>query len=153
MLRATQESGHLCTTQAPGGAHRTTTQRMGAEGRSRMARTTTIHRDDSEREPDLWVALAQVRRIPGRGALMDRNEAYVNVAAPATSLEQFMQAVSSAAEDIGFQVMEIEDQELYEQRRQEGGIPPEIQAIANQASRTNQVAFGSFFTWVSESDA
>jgi hypothetical protein len=84
---------------------------------------------------------------------MDRNEAYVNVAAPATSLEGFTQAVSLAAEDIGFEVIEIEDPEPYEKRRREVGIPPEMQEIANEARRANQVAFGSFFTWVSESDA
>ena len=103
-------------------------------------------------ERNLWVALVLVRRMPGTNALMDRNEAYVNVAAYEASLEAFKQAVASAAKDFGFEVLEMEDAEPLAQRREAFQIPPEMEAIAEKAERTKEVVFGTFFTWVSESD-
>ena len=105
----------------------------------------------SERR-QVWAGLATVHQHPGAGALLDRNDAFVNAVALAQTAEEFAQLVRGALSQLGFELVELEEIEPLALRRLSFAIPEEMERLAEIAQNSVTVEFGAFHTWVSDDD-
>ncbi len=103
----------------------------------------------SEARQQVWIGLVEVRQRPGAGVLMDRNGAHVNVLAMAASSSGYHRAVAEALDNMGFDLVEIEDPEPLCQRRQAFEVSDDLLALANEVAQDGVTRMGTFFTWMS----
>ena len=100
--------------------------------------------------PELWIGLAEVVQKPGAGVLMDRNAAFTNVIAVATSAAEFAEAATTALSDNGFELVALEESEPLAARLLKHTLDERLQALAQEVSRTGVPGFGTLFTWVKD---
>jgi EAL domain-containing protein (putative c-di-GMP-specific phosphodiesterase class I) len=80
---------------------------------------------------------------------MDRNDAFVNVLALASTQGEFADVVRDDLAQLGFDLVELEDTERLSERRESFTIPEEINRLAELTLATAKTQFGTFHTWVS----
>jgi len=81
---------------------------------------------------------------------MDRNLAYATVLGLAGSAGEFRRVVASAAELMGFDLLELEEEEPLHIRQMRCEVPPAALRLAGEVADTREVKFSPLFTWVSE---
>jgi hypothetical protein len=101
---------------------------------------------------ELWIGLAEVRQRAGAGILLDRNQAYVNVLAPARDVDGFRLAVERALDEMGFDLIEFEDAESFRARQASFRMGEDLLRLAAEADATGATRLGTFHTWRSEGD-
>ena len=99
---------------------------------------------------EVWVGLAEVIQRPGAGVLMDRSEAFVNVLILADSHEDYLTKTRAHLNELGFDLVEIEDVEPFSHRARFGELEHAFLSLANDAARTKLPQLGPFHTWTSE---
>ena len=105
-----------------------------------------------KRRDEVWIGLAEVRQRPGASVLMDRNEAFTNVLALADSGTGFTEAVRRALDQMGFDLVELEDPEPLRQRQQKFTVADELLSLAQCVKASGRTAFGTWHTWTSDSE-
>lgn len=83
---------------------------------------------------------------------MDRNDAFVNVMALASTLVEFTQLVRDDLAQLGFDLIELEEPERLSERRESFIIPEEIDRLAELTLATAKVQFDAFHTWASDDE-
>jgi hypothetical protein len=107
---------------------------------------------DQDEQRQVWIGLATVHQRPGAGVLMDRNDAFVNVLALASTQGEFTDVVRDDLAQLGFDLVELEDTERLSERRESFTIPEEINRLAELALATAKTQFDAFHTWASGDD-
>lgn len=101
-------------------------------------------------QPQVWIGLAEVLHRPGAGSLMDRNSAYVNVLAMATTALDFEKLARDAFAVAGFDLVELDDAEPFAKRTADMQVDDTLFALAKSVEATGIPRFGTFHTWTSE---
>jgi len=99
---------------------------------------------------EVWIGLAQLSQRPGTGVLMDRNLAYATVLGLADSADSFKKVVGDAADRMGFDLLELEEEEPVRVRQLRCEVPAAALRLASEVSDTREVRFSPFYTWISE---
>jgi hypothetical protein len=99
---------------------------------------------------EIWIGLAEVRQRSGAGVLMDRNEAFVNVLAFAGNESTFAENVRRALDEIGFDLVELEDPEPLQKRRESFVVSEDLLRLAKEVQLYRSPRVGEFYTWTSE---
>jgi hypothetical protein len=102
---------------------------------------------------EVWIGLAEARQRPGAGVLLDRNEAAVNVLANASDVTEFRQAVYKALDELGFDLVDLEDPAPLRARRAQFEVSSDLIALGEEVRRDGSTRFGTFHTWVSDKGA
>jgi hypothetical protein len=95
-----------------------------------------------------WIGLARVKPRPGNDDLGEAVGAFVGVIALAKGIEDYDQKVTDALNEEGFEVLEIEDIQTLEERRQAHSFSPELLQRAESVNENNPVAIGTFHCYV-----
>lgn len=82
--------------------------------------------------------------------LLDRNAAAVNVLALAQDAQGFTAAASGALDELGFDLVAVEDPEPLRMRLQAFTVDEGLLALAREVETTGRPKFGTFHTWVSD---
>ena len=98
----------------------------------------------------VWIGLAEVAQRPGAGVLMDRNGAYVNVLAMATTASEFQVAAAAALAEIGFELLDLEEPEPLARRLEVSEVDANLIALAREVECSGKARFGPFHTWTAE---
>jgi hypothetical protein len=121
--------------------------------RSEAPRTTTILNDNARTViRETWIGLAEVRQRAGASVLLDRNQAFVNVLAPAGDFDSFRLAVERALAEMGFDLIALEDAESLRARQVSFEVAEDLLQLAVEVEVTGATRFGTFHTWRSEGD-
>jgi len=80
---------------------------------------------------------------------MDRNDAFVNVLALASTQGEFADVVRDDLAQLGFDLVELEDTERLSERRKSFTVPEEINRLAGLTLATGKAQFDAFHTWAS----
>jgi hypothetical protein len=99
---------------------------------------------------EVWIGLAEVHQRLGAGVLMDENDAYVQVLALASSPESFRAAVQVAINDLGFDLVDLEDSEPLADRLHSSTVHESLLVKAAEVRETGYPRFGTFSTWLSD---
>jgi len=99
---------------------------------------------------EVWIGLAQLSQRPGTGVLMDRNLAYATVLGLADSADTFQRVVAAAADRMGFDLLELEEEEPLRVRQLNYEVPEAALRLAAEVSDTREVRFSPLYTWTSE---
>jgi hypothetical protein len=94
-----------------------------------------------------WIGMAKVRPRPGNTDLGEAIGAFVAAIGFADSREDYVGLVTRLLNDEGFDVEEIADIELYEDRVQKFSVSPGIQDLANSVEDDGHFGLGSFHTF------
>ena len=98
---------------------------------------------------EVWIGLAEVRKIRDNEMLLDRHEAIVNALALARDEGQFDIQVRSALERLGFVLVSLEDVEPLAARTREFEVDSSLLRLGDEVRETGEVRFGTFHTWQS----
>jgi hypothetical protein len=99
---------------------------------------------------EMWIGLANVHQRPGAGVLMDENDAYVQTLALASGRDAFYATVRSAVNDLGFDLVELEDFEPLVDRLRRTTVDESLLTKAAEVPETGYPRFGPFVTWLSD---
>jgi hypothetical protein len=99
---------------------------------------------------EVWIGLAQLSQRPGTGVLMDRNLAYATVLGLADSVDEFKRVITRAADRMGFDLLEMEEEEPLRIRQTRCEIPPAALQLAAEVIDTKEARFSPLFTWIAE---
>jgi hypothetical protein len=81
---------------------------------------------------------------------MDENGAVVQILALATRANEFRDVVRNALDELGFDLVALDDSEPLVDRRQQWTVDETLLAKAAEVRATGHARFGSFFTWLSD---
>lgn len=99
------------------------------------------------RGPEVWIGLAEAKQRPGTGVLADRNNAFVNVLALASSKGEFREAAADALERVGFVIVSLEDIEPLSRRVRSHSVASDLLRLADDVRATGTPRLGTFHTW------
>ena|ERR1041385_6573357 len=99
---------------------------------------------------ELWIGLAKVEQSTRNGVLGEADRAYTNAVAMADSRVSFRAKVREALAELGLRLMRLEDAETLKARSSKYSIDRELTNIAEEATKTHQVGFGTFHAFDAE---
>jgi hypothetical protein len=94
-----------------------------------------------------WIGLARVEPRPKNDALGKATGAFVASIALAGNSEDFVRKTTEALNNLGFDVLEIEDIELFENRAQRHAIAPDVLRLAEVVNEEMPVALAAFHSY------
>ena len=94
-----------------------------------------------------WIGLAQVKPKPGNKALGEAAGAFVASIALANSLDDYVAVVTETLDRYGFDVLKIEDIELYEARLNKHTVADDVQELAEHINEDIPVRFATFHSF------
>jgi hypothetical protein len=97
-----------------------------------------------------WIGLFHVEPAAGNHALGGAIGAFVTVAATAEGEKQFLDIVSAALREAGFEISAAEDVEPWSTRIKNSRPEKEIHELVESLTTDNRVAFGDFYTYDAE---
>ena len=100
-------------------------------------------------ESEVWIGLAEIRKIRDSRVLLDRNEAIVNVLALARDHDDFSATIRGALESLGLFLVSVEDVESLATRARAFEVDSSLLRLADEVRETGEVRFGKFHTWQS----
>jgi hypothetical protein len=103
----------------------------------------------NERAAHKWIGLAHVRPSLGNTALGNSAGAYVAAVGLADNADTFARLVSEKLHEYDFQVVEVEDIELFERRSAKYEVDPEVTNMAESLNTENPVALATFHAYKS----
>jgi hypothetical protein len=95
--------------------------------------------------PAIWKGLVGVTQRDGVSFLRDAQGGYVNVVASANDITEFVQKVTAALDELGFDLIDIDEAEILPVSLSKANLSDEIRAMANTVRKNNSVAFGTFY--------
>jgi hypothetical protein len=95
-------------------------------------------------EKEIWIGLAKVKQPERNGVLGDADQAYTNVLALAKTKFGFRKQAKQAIEELGLQLMRLEDAEPIKFRSLKYSVPKKTLALADKARKENRVVFTVF---------
>lgn len=124
----------------------TTTLRIRREGSLRTASTTTIT-VELLMPVKVWIGLANVKARVGNEALEGNSRAFVNALAVAEDPADYRKKVTGALIKMGFDVLEIDEDEPLANRLRKYVVDPQLRELAAEAERSGEVTFGNFHSY------
>jgi len=101
---------------------------------------------DTQREKKtLWRSLIGIKQRPGGTFLGNAMGAYTNVVASADDIQHFRLKVENALDELGLELIEIEDIHPIPQSVESDRWPPEIAKMIQTVKEIDSVAFGTFY--------
>ena len=95
----------------------------------------------------LWKALVGTVQRPGVSFLGEAKGAYVNVVASAADLPELEQKVKLALDELGLDLLEMDDAEILPLTLSKAHVSEEILTMAKTVRRLGSVAFGTFYVF------
>ena len=95
----------------------------------------------------LWKALVGASQRPGISFLGDAIGGYVNVVASATDLPDFEQKVKRALDELGLELIEIDEVQALPMILSSARVSEEVLNMAKTVRRQGSVAFGTFYVF------
>jgi hypothetical protein len=105
------------------------------------------------RHHEVWIGLVEVRQRPGAGVMLDRNEAFTNALARANDQTSYRQAVEHALDELGFDLVSIEDAEPLRERVANFEVAGDLLELAGMVEIGGAPRFGEFHTWRSDDES
>jgi hypothetical protein len=99
---------------------------------------------------EMWVALVGACQRNGVSFLGNAGGGYVNVVASATTPEHFLRKVRKALDEVGLELIDIDDLEPLSMRLSKKTVSEEILTMARTVEKIDSVAFGMFYTFDDE---
>lgn len=100
-----------------------------------------------KKSKELWVGLVDAEQRPGIHFLGEKSGGYVNVVASASSYRGFERKIARALNELGLNLVEIEDPMTLAHRLETGSVGEEILTMAETVRQIDSVAFGTFFVY------
>jgi hypothetical protein len=101
----------------------------------------------NERPSHKWIGLAHVRPLPGNTTLGTSAGAYVAAVGLAENADTFECLLTAKLHEYDFQVVEVEDIELFEERSLKFNVDPQVTSIAESLNTESPVALGTFHAY------
>jgi hypothetical protein len=106
-----------------------------------------------ETSDKLWIGLAEVVPAPGNNILgSDKKGACINVIAHADAESDFRERVLNALREMGLEMKDLEDVELFRKRASEYQVSQELLDLAQKVEAERNVGFGTFHTFPLDED-
>ena len=93
----------------------------------------------------LWRSLIGIKQRPGVTFLGNAIGAYTNVVASADDIPHFRSKVENALDELGLDLIEIEDIHPIAQEVESDRLPDEIARMIQTVNEVDSVAFGTFY--------
>jgi hypothetical protein len=107
-----------------------------------------VESSDAQKDPELWVGLVELRRLPGCQLLIGSAGAFTNVMTWAASVEDFRKKAETLAESLDLFVACIEGEEPLAIRQARGCLTEELEELVYSAeSNANAILYGKFHTY------
>jgi hypothetical protein len=103
-------------------------------------------------EFEVWVALVEVRPLPGNRALEGDPGAFANTLSVAADADDFCTRAASFFRSRGFEVASFEEVERLEDRALDGALPEEMRRLGELAGETSEVQFDTYYAYGSVDD-
>jgi len=94
----------------------------------------------------VWISLLEVEPS-AKSQYKKFGNAFVNAIAGAKSKEEAISSIESALNKIGWELISVEDLDLYDKRIKNYKVSLELQKLATIVKKTGDVQFGTFHTW------
>lgn len=85
--------------------------------------------------------------MPGNTAIGNSTGAYVAAVGLADDVDAFVQIVTARLHDYDFQVVELEDIEMFDKRSARFKVDPEIASMAASLNMENPIALATFHAY------
>ena len=95
----------------------------------------------------LWKILVGTIQRPGVSFLGEAKGAYVNVVASAADLSELEQKVKLALDELGLELIEMDDAEVLPLTLSKARISEEVITMAKTVRKLDSVAFGTFYVF------
>ena len=95
----------------------------------------------------LWKTLVGTLQRPGVSFLGDAKGAYVNVVASAADLADLEQKVKQALDELGLDLIEMDDAEVLPLVLSKARVSEEILKMAKTVEKLDSVTFGTFYVF------
>ena len=102
---------------------------------------------------EIWIGLVGVTPRPGNNLIGDAKGAYVNVLASAKSASEYTDKVERALDEVGLNLIEIENPEPLAERLSKWSVDEEIMMMAETVKKIDSVVFGTFYEYDSDDEA
>lgn len=102
---------------------------------------------------ELWIGLANIIPKEGNNEFSDVKGAYVNVIMHASNNDNFIDAVKLEFDYRGFYVVDIEDIELFSERKSQYQLRDELLELANYVEQTGMVGIDRFHLYENDDDS
>jgi len=94
-----------------------------------------------------WIGLAHVYPLPGNTALGGSNRAYVGVVGLASNADIFVRLVIEKCHEYDFEVIEVEDIEVFKDRCAKFNVDPSTKDIVESLDDENPFSFLTFHAY------
>jgi hypothetical protein len=101
----------------------------------------------NDRPAHKWIGLAHVRPMSGNTALGSSTGAYVTAVGLANDADAFVRILTARLREYGFQVIEIEDIEMFEKRSARFKVDLEVTSMAASLDMENPVALATVHSY------
>lgn len=98
----------------------------------------------------VWIGLVGVVPRRSNSMLEGANGAYVNVVAYVSNADEFCKEVVSALSEAGFDVVDIDDVEAFDDRRSHYEVDDAINVIADECQKDHTTSLGVFYPFSCE---
>ena len=116
-----------------------------------MERTTTIPTSEAmkpmNQDKQVWIGLVGADQREGVSFLGDAKGGYVNVVASAANAGEFERKVKRALDELGLELIDIDDAEPLAQRLSRETATEEVSNMAKTVRKLDSVAFGTFYRY------
>jgi len=124
------------------------TSMVNPRGVTKAEYTMNIPNKNKHQSKLKWIGLINVKPRPGNSALGNALGAFVASIALADGPEEYGRKVTEALNEYGFDVVQIEDVELFEDRVQKHSVTPDILELAAAVTQENPVALADFHSYI-----
>jgi hypothetical protein len=114
---------------------------------NRERRTRYIMNIKNDNPVCKWIGLAHVRPMPGNSALGGSTGAYVAVVGIADDVDAFARIVTAKLNEYDFQVIGIEDIEMFEKRSARCNVDADVTRMAASLNMENPIALATFHAY------
>lgn len=108
--------------------------------------------DERRQDESIWIGLPHVRPNQGNTLLDGAVGAYVPTLALASSIEDYVDKVTTFLDEYGFCVLEILDVELFDERMKRCEVDPGLRTLVGSLGSDAPVAFYVFNTYENDPD-
>lgn len=98
----------------------------------------------------VWIGLANVKPTENNFSFSHTKRAFVNILCMAKNKEEYIENVSLALKEIDFELIEIDDVEMLDARKDLYNVPEEILLKEKKIRKEGGVDFGNFHTYEPE---
>jgi len=104
----------------------------------------------NEIKKEIWIGLAHVKPKQGNDALQGAKGAFAPILSMATDVNSFISTATSFLNAHGFEVIEMEDVQIFEERCRDADVDEELMTLAQNLSETDPVQIDIFQSYIDE---